>query len=317
MAKDKPNEPLNGPASAGGVDPIDAAWADLADAVVVHLRTMTDPEERDFLILQVEGPEDEVGGQPYVQFAGYDDGHRVRGEISGPRVVRPEQRPATEGLGDALRKDGWDETDETYFLEVGDAGLAGMVTTTLAALRETFRVPHPSLLTYVAEGPSAVEAQRLGLTAADDLVREPDLRERPRPVAVEVHDRDHLRFLVDQHLRDRFGVTPEVRNGMMLVRHDGLLVRVKVAAPGVPIVISTCVVEDVQSRHQACVELALMNGRSQFFSWGLRGRQVWPSTTVWAQPFVADHLDLALRSFLRHLKYSRDDVRLRLGRRPD
>ena len=58
-------------------------------------------------------------------------------------------------------------------------------------------------------------------------------------------------------------------------------------------------------------EKGLMNRRSIWVRWELRGDEVWQEVMVLAWPFAPDHLDLMLDTFEHQLETFRDDLVLR------
>ena len=69
--------------------------------------------------------------------------------------------------------------------------------------------------------------------------------------------------------------------------------------------------QDVRSRRQTAVELAVLNRDHVWAKWTLRERAIWQQVMVPAAPFAPQHLLGMVDGFFEVLAATRDDLALR------
>lgn len=334
-------EPMNDPiptqvqnGERGDQAEVAAQWAALERNLGAYLATMTAPDERDHLILELPHTGDEwLGGSlPYAQFAIFDEGRMIRAELTGDANLAPAYR-----LGEVavhlLRTHGWlgndtdteDQDKHNWYREhpVGDA--AEVAHLVVVGLRDAFGIAHPELLTHHAWGAAAAGIGVLGLCATADIPSDDPhapagsegrapARPAPSREAFQPSSRGELAELVAEVLRDRQGEEPVVDDdGDFVIHHAGqpLWIRMRTDQPAVEIF--GRVVHEVRSKRGAAIELSVLNRDVMWVHWCLRDRAVWQSASVMGVPFVPWHLTSMLDVFVQALDETRDDLAFRLG----
>lgn len=283
---------------------VGARWRAFERSLAVHLARMDDPAEADMLVLEVPGADDDAGSSaPYVQFAASGGGTVLHTEVWGDDELEP-------------------PSGDTPMMAAPEVARR-----VVRALRERFRVAHPDLLTYRAWGPSASNADDLGLCASNAVpvdtvdqlpATEPEgTSEDAGPAtSTAVHEpesREELLLMVGAVLRRAFGEVVVDDDGDFVLTHLDQPVFVR-ALPDQPAVkIFTRVVHGVRSQRSAAVEVGLLNRDEVWVKWTLRGRSVWQTLMVPAMPFAELHLRVMVDLFCQAMERTRDDLAVRTG----
>lgn len=317
--------------SRGGApaDPaFQVAWDEFEEALAGYLSTMVDGD--DHLIVELPGDE-RTGTAPYVQFASFGDGTRLRAEVSGNCFLGPDYvlDDAEEAL---LRRVGFAvDTSEgaqagNWYVERPVVETPAVAQLAVLALQEVLGVTHPHLLTHQAWGPAADGVAALGLCSSSDVPVEKAPIEKTtekatekatrRRTAYRPKNRQRLIKLVGRVLDEKYDGCPEPDDdGDYGVRHMGQPVWVRVREDQPAVEIFARVTHGVRSRRGTAVEVGLLNRDHLWLKWELRGRDVWQKLVIPGFPFVPEHLDGMLDVFMDAMTSTRDDLALRVGGR--
>lgn len=289
----------------------DKEWRDLEIALGNLLVDMDEPGQ--WLTLELPGATLGDGqGAPWALFFPTGKDETVMGQLPANTDLLEAHR--LEESADAhLEAFGWGRGPVSCWLIGRHASDADDIAeAAIAALRDCFGVPHPQLLTYVAEGIPEILCEQLGLEHREFVPTEQPT-ESNKFVRPTVHctNRDELRAATLALIAEKLGCEPEVDDdGDILMPLAGQMAFVEVLdQPAIRI--HACVARGVRSQRQTLVELGLMNRRSIWVRWELRGDEVWQEVMVLAWPFAPDHLDLMLDTFEHQLETFRDDLVLR------
>lgn len=291
-------------------------WTQLRTALVTYQSAMTTPGD----LLTIEAPrvsDDHVA--PYVQLIG-DDG-TIHARISGDRVLHPLQHmdPA---LGEFLDVNGWtapDGSDPCWRIEAPIALAEHTAEEVVETLCGGFAVPHPSMLTCAAQGPSAVLRHLLHLAEGEPPTGGPaDFAESAaRRVATQrVIDTEGSLDLIALALACFAGEgDPETvidGDGDLVVGDEHGPIYVSVHPDEAVLMVWALVVPEVAARRQAARELAALNDRALWSRWTMHSRQVLQSAKLGADPFVPHHLRALVAAFAAERAATVADLRLRL-----
>lgn len=306
---------------------VDAAWAAFEAGLVGYLTTITDPDEGDHLLVEVTDPDPdgEAGCPPYAQFAACGDGTSIRAEISGNAYLRAHFRLGDDAAGWFARMgwaggaaaEGGDVEERNWYVVAPIDRGEEVARVVVEAMRDRFGIVHPQLLTYQAWGPSADEAEGLGLCATGEVpVDEPVLGHKSifGELALQPGNREELLGFVGSLLREKYEGEPTLDDdGDFVLHHLGqpVWVRVRVDQPAVEIMAR--VAHDVHSRRATAVEIGLLNRDNLWVRWTLRERTVWQTLLLPASPFAPSHLNEMLDLYLAAMTETRDDLAYRTG----
>lgn len=301
------------------------AWATFEDQLAGYLADMVDAAEQDHLILELPG-DDESGTAPYAQFAGFDGGTMIRGEVSsnaylGAGFLLDERSTALlEDAGFVLQRD--DEgAAQNWARDVPIAEARALASVVVVALRDVFGIAHPHLLTYQAWGPATEGIDVLGLCATSDVQVDPVVspsraRRALGKTAYRPKTRAKLHELVGRLLAQKYDVEPVVDDdGDYVLEHMGQAVWVRVRSDQPAVEIMARVAHDVRSRRATSVEIGLLNRDHSWVWWTLIDRSICQSVLIPGFPFVPVHLDAMLDVFMEAMSTTRNDLALRVGGR--
>lgn len=289
----------------------DKEWRELEIALGNVLVQLDEPGQ--WLALELPGATPGHGpGAPWALFFPPGKDEAVSGLLPANSDLLEEHRLTIQDFA-ALTQLGWHQgPGATWLIERHASDADDIAEAAIGALRTVFGAPHPQLLTYLSHGLPEGCDERLGLHRKGDVPTEPveQAGELVRPV-VHVKNPEELRAAALALITEKLGEEPDVDDdGDILVPLAGQLVYVEVLdQPAIRI--HAPVVHRVRSERQTLVELGLMNRRSVWTRWELRGDEVWQEVSVLAWPFAPDHLDLLLDTFERQLENFRDDLVLR------
>jgi hypothetical protein len=269
---------------------VNRAWSSFAHRLADHLAAM---DEDDLLVVDVETavpPSD--GAAPYAQFCAWGE-ESLRAEISSNSYLAPEHR-LDDAVAAQLVRLGWhppshgktetaDGGSANFYLDASRRDADRVAAMAVAALRDVFGVTHPAFLVVPdLELFDALPVEPIGSDAPD----EPD-----EPVALVAESLEHLRVAVDA------AITPA--DGPALVHDDQgdipipfgsavVFVRVHESAPVVELF--SCVVEDVEDRERAAIEVAVLNREHPLVKFLLVEDVVVAMIVLPALPFAPRHL---------------------------
>lgn len=185
-----------------------------------------------------------------------------------------------------------------------DIGRERLVCQAILLLRKAAGIPHPDLLTHRASGPVGQMSQVLGLEWTGGR----------RPALDFYRDLDKERLL--ELLEETIGeVHAEGRDedDDIFLDHAGQRVFVRVLPNVAAIEIFTRAAHGARSRHQAALEVGILNRSNPWVWWQILGRDIIQTSTVEMNPFVPHHLMTTLDVFLTAMTATRDDLALRVG----
>jgi len=273
---------------------VEGAWSELEHRLADWL---TDVPPDGHVIIELDWPDDEgeSGAAPYVQIA--IDGLAVRSEaVSNDYLAGRFQLddPRVEALLDI----GWDEPDEpdvcqNYWRADQLPDDAGLVAEALVgALRDVYGVPDPSFLEvsgFDDDAPWTEDDLPLGLTVRRPTPREVDL------TAIVAESPDELRDLVAETLGSLLGGTIEFDpDGDIPVPVGNSTLYVSVIEDSPAIRLWTILLHEVPWRPRVGFELNLANRHLRFARLEFHDGLVVLEHTMYARPFVPEHLRAAL-----------------------
>lgn len=248
----------------------------------------------------------------------------IRAEISGDARLLQQYRLDDEGIAyfQSLGWSGNDDAEKNWYMEAPVTEAHEIAFAAVWALRTSFGIAHPQVLTQIARGPAAAEAPMLGLCATTDVPRDdprPPASPAGRPdsgglLAIQPEGRDDLLRVVAGVLREKYETEPTVdADGDFVLHHLGQVVWVRVRTDQPAVEIMARVAHDVRSRRATAVEIGLLNRDSAWVKWTMHDRTVWQSIMLPGSPFAPRHLDGMLEVFCKGMTATRDDVAYRLG----
>jgi hypothetical protein len=246
------------------------------------------------------GTESVIDGSPFVRFHS-PARDLVRAEAAGNASLganfqlSADQLAAMETLG--WRPPGEDGTD--FWVERSQNEFEDLGALAVAALRDVYGVQHPVFLApdHLAEvlqtAPVATEGG--APLDADDLT------------AVLPRSRAHLDELVDAELFAIFGHAPlRDTDGDLAIRVGSAMLFLRTTPDAREVVLFAPVVHDVAGRSRAAEVLNDLNVEARWVKFQLIRDRVFVTFSVQARPFVAAHLNQAVR-FMAEVADSVDD----------
>ena len=290
------------------------AWSRFQARLADRIVEMTD---EDVLVVDVEVAEDDVdGAAPYVQFAVFGEGTRLRGEVSSNGYLAA-RYALDDNQADRLVALGWSkptvlpedpegEGSSNFFVDLPAREADRLAVMAVKALREVFAIAHPVFL------------------VAPDLVEDADVSALPQsfaetadePLATMPECDEQLRDLVDAALRPLFGQPPEKdEDGDIPVPWGSSLVYVRVEQD-VPIIqLYSVVVDGVTDTRRAAFEVNVLNRDVRFLKFVLVEDRVIAQIHMPAWPFVPEHLRTMLTGMSRQIDELDEDLVARVGGR--
>lgn len=294
----------------------DAIWETFAVRLAAYLTRMFDSEDNE-LVLQSPRMGAKSGEPVRARFTTVEGGAHVRVEMSGDALFAQGAR-----LGDQqichLRERGWlggDQVRPVFELRVTVFDALWVADQVSGAVRDAYCLIDPGLLSVSASGPATKGIPILGLSMAGEC----DSRSTDAATPVMfLRTREEFLDTLRTELQDSSSapcdgeLPPLDQDGDLVLMHHGHPVWVRVMPDQPAIQLMTVVVPEVVSRRQAAVELNELNRHSAWSKWTLRGRVVWQTHLMPAQPFVPVAFHEALASFLGDLDGSADQLTFRL-----
>lgn len=290
----------------------DMEWRDLEVALGNLLVDMDEPGQ--WLRLELPGATPGDGpGAPWILFFPTGQDESVMGQLPA-NVDLSETHRLEESASAHLGALGWGRGPVSSWLMARHASDADDIAeAAVATLRTCFGVPHPQLLTYVAEGIPEILCEQLELSSRADVPPEPaEGSDEEIPTLYVVDDRDELVAAVTEVIGELLGAEPKIdEDGDIVLSLAGQVAWVRVLPKQPAVEIFARVAHGVASRRDALVEVGLLNRQSVWVRWELRDDDVWQRVVLPAWPFAADHLLNLLAVFERALRSTRDDLVLR------
>ena len=240
----------------------------------------------------------------------------IRGEAAGNAVLGedfqlgPHQLATLQALG-WQPADGDDRTHGYFWFERDQDDADEISELAVGALRDVYGVQHPIFLApdQLAEllqpTPAPVESSTGALVPPE------------RDVAAQMpRDRRHLDELVDAELGRMFGYPPiHDTEGDVAFRVGSTMLFLRTAPDAQEVIVFAAVVHDVAGRSRAAEVLNDLNVAARWVKFQLIRDRVFVTVSVFARPFVAAHLQQAMKILAETADGIDDELAVKLGGR--